>query len=68
MTICMRLKKQILDTQRGGFRVEYAMLHRYIKESRNSIIGSTMDVVPLKQPGDEKPKFKAMYVYFNVCK
>lgn len=68
MIICKRVKKQVLDKYRGGSREKYVMLYRYAKELRRSNKGSTVEVLPIRLSGHDKPKFKCMYVCFNACK
>lgn len=55
--MCTRMKKIFLDEHKGGFSSEYAMLYKYAIEFRRSNRGSTVEVLPIRVPSDEKSKF-----------
>lgn len=63
-----KVKKKILDERKGGFRAEYAILYKYAEELERSNMGSTIKVLPMRVPGDEKPKFKCIYICFATYK
>lgn len=49
MPMCKRVKKQILDDHKYGFKAKYAILYRYITKLKQSNLDNVVELVLQKE-------------------